>query len=157
MRGKFSRYKAVLVGVLVLVGIIFTSGCVSKSPPQPLTLKPELLKPMKAPPAGTSAQFIACSIFGLGKELGYSISTDNEAFDILKEYWYLCEDVGAGIEDCIPSDMTGDEAIQRRPPNTPYLEYKSITLENNQTVDAWVLNSNYAVDEKGNVYGCVSY
>jgi len=135
---------------LVLISVILTSGCVSQV--SPLKLKPEVLTPKE--PTGIAEQFYACENYALGKELGYPITTNNQAFDILREYWFSCQEDTPELEDCIPSDMTGDKAIQKEPAIDPYFRYTTISLENNQTIQAWVLNWNYAVDKSGNVYGC---
>lgn len=139
-----------IIGIIVIIGIILISGCVKKS----LTLKLEVLQPKTAPQPGVSAIIHNCpsekeSYFSLGKILDKQISNNDEAFEVLKEYWYSCVE-GAEVEDCISTDMTGEGAVEKG-----ILEYTDILLENQEKIEAWLFYRNYAVDSKGNVYRCV--
>ena len=145
--------KNLLIGVL-LVSLILIVIFISRPSQSPLTLRPQVLERREIPLS--SGQFVACENYAMGKKLGYEITTNNQAFDILKEYWwgYPCPVDNLTLEDCIPMEMTGDEAIQKKPAVDPYFRYTTLTLENNQTIQAWVLNWNHAVDRGGNIYGC---
>ena len=138
----------ILFGIIAIICVILISGCFQK----PLTLKPEVLQPKTAPQPGVSTIIFDCakeSYFSLGKILDKQISNNDGAFEVLKEYWYFCVE-GAEVEDCIPTDMIGDEAAKKG-----ILEYTNILLENQEKIEAWLLYRNYAVDSKGNVYGCI--
>ncbi len=136
----------IIIGISALFLI---SGCTQK---EKSTLKPDVLTPREPPEIGTSALMVQCDTYALGEQVGYGVTTNNEAFDILKKYWYTCPGNQPLVEDCIIENMTGDEAIGKE--FDPSFKYTSIKLDNGEKIDAWVLNWNYAVDQTGNVYGC---
>ena len=152
-KDKMKKFSLLILGVISLVLI---SGCTQKQfikeKPVIAPLRPEVLTPREQPAPGTSAIFIKCENFALGAELEYEVTANNQAFDILRQYWYACPGNQQLVEDCILEDMTGDEAIQKE--FDPSFKYTSLVLETGQEIEAWVLNYNYAVDKYGNVYGC---
>ncbi len=161
MNKNFNKGFAPVVIVLIVVGILVVAGGIyvanKKIGPGSLKLRPEVLSPKQPTPPGQPGQaelFYPCQNFALGARLGYPVTNDNQAFDILRKYWFSCPDEGPLLEDCIPKNMTGDEAIIKEPAVDPYFRYTAIQLENNRTIKAWVLNWSYAVDKAGNVYGC---
>jgi len=119
---------------MLILGIAFVAGCIQS-------------------PQG-SYDIIACrGTYTLNHSLGYAISTDQQAFDILKQGWtYDSQGNTMLVEDRIPSDTTVDEALQRGLLKTN----QDIKLDSGETVKGvWMWGyKDKAVDKEGNVYIC---
>jgi hypothetical protein len=126
--------KKVVLFLALILGIILIPGC---------TQKPQ-----------TSSQILACpGVYTLNGSVGFSVSTDEQAFEILKEgKTYDTQNNTVWVEDKIPSDMTAEKALQ-----TGLLKSnQDIKLESGETVnDVWMLAyKDKAVDRNGNLYFC---
>jgi len=118
---------------MLILGIALVSGCIQ---PQ------------------SSFDIMACpGIYVLNHSVGFSVSTDAQAFDILKEGWtYDNQNNNVWVEDRISSDMTSAEALQKG----LLKSNQDITLESGEIVNGvWMLTyRDKAVDAEGNLYFC---
>jgi len=117
---------------MLLLGIVLVAGCVQTSSPQ----------------------IVVCpGIYALNHSLGFAITADQQAFDVLKEGWtYDSQGNTVWVEDRIRSDMTVDEALEKG----LLILNQDIKLDSGETVKGvWMLvYKDKAVDQEGNVYLC---
>jgi hypothetical protein len=119
---------------MLILGIALVAGC---------TQNPQ-----------TSSIILVChGIYVLNHSVGFPISTDAQAFDILKEgLTYDNQNNTLWIEDHIPSGMTANEALQEG----LLKSNQDIKLDSGETVKGvWMLAfKDKAVDAEGNLYFC---
>ncbi len=126
----------------------------------------------------SSSLRMACpGTFYLKEATGQEITSDAEAFEILKEYHCTYDSgKGYGIEDCVDEQMTLEEAIGKpiteneqetttqdlttqQAGDLPQLGIlyvdKTIQLDTGESISgAWMLFDHKAVDKQGNIYDC---
>jgi hypothetical protein len=123
-----------IIFTALILGIILMSGC---------TQKPSV-----------SANIRVCpGIYTISGSIGSSVSTNEQAFDVLKEgRTYDTQNNSVWVEDMITSDMTANEALQ----NGFLKPDQDIKLKSGETVSGvWMLAyKDKAIDKNGNLYLC---
>jgi hypothetical protein len=125
--------KKIILFFVLVFGIVLTYGCT----------KPQV-----------SSQILVCpGIYTINDSVGFSVSTDEQAFNILKEgRTYDSQNNTVWVEDHIHSDMTANDALQKG----LLKSNQEIKLESGVTINTvWMLASkDKAVDKEGNIYFC---
>ena len=125
--------KKIILFLILILGIVLISGCT----------KPQV-----------SSQILVCrGIYTINGSVGFLISTDEQAFNILKEgRAYDTQNNTVWVEDRIPSDMSVNDALQEG----LLKSNQDIELKSGETVSGvWMLAyKDKAIDKDGNLYLC---
>jgi len=100
----------------------------------------------------TSSMIRMCpGIYELESALGYDITNDEEAFDILKEGMTFDDSEGVWVEDHFPESTTVEGAL-----DGVFLKDQEIELVSGEKINAWVIGygKHKALDLEGNIYLC---
>ena len=125
--------------LIILVLVIFISGCGEFN--------------LDNLEGSSSGQIKMCSgVYELDSSLGYEITGDSMAFDILKEGHTYDSSEDIHVEDRIPENSTLNDVL-----GGYFKKNQEISLDSGETVIAWTIGygSNTALDSEGNKSICL--